>query len=566
VNFLCLREPARAFVALRRSGAAFLLLFVVVVLAPAQAAREAVASAHPLASEAGLRILREGGNAFDAAVAVSAALSVVEPYASGLGGGGFYLLHRAADGFEVMVDGRETAPARATPELYLGADGKPDRKRAVEGMKAAGIPGVPAAQVWIARRYGKLPLATSLAPAIALAHEGFAVDPRYRFAAGLRERMVKDNLQLAGIFLDGGALPAPGFVIRQPELARTLRTIAERGHDGFYRGELAQRMVSAVQAGGGIWQMDDLRNYAVKERTPERFSYHGVRITCASLPSSGGLTLAQSLQILDRYPLGSLQPVERIHLVVEAMRRGYQDRARYMGDPDFVEVPVLLGTRAYADRRAASIDPRNATSSEQLATLAAEGNDTTHFSVVDADGNRVAGTQSINLPFGAGVMAGDTGVVLNDEMDDFVLAPGSANAYQLTGNAANQIDGNKRPLSSMTPTFVEDERGVLVFGTPGGSRIISMVLLGILDYADGGTPDIQRLVSAPRYHHQYLPDRIEYEPGAFSREWVDALRAMGHTVDEGRRRWGNMQAVFVDRASGEANAYSDPRGKGGALF
>jgi len=251
--------------------------------------------------------------------------------------------------------------------------------------------------------------------------------------------------------------------------------------------------------------------------------------------------------------------------VAEALRRGFQDRARYLGDPDFVQIPDWLGTRAYADRRAATIDPLHATPSEQLAALS-EGDNTTHFSVLDRDGNRVAATLSINLPFGSGVIAGDTGVLLNDEMDDFAIAPDTPNAFRLIQGNANRIESGKRPLSSMTPTFLEDERGLLVFGTPGGSRIISMMLLGILDYVDGGRPDIERLVSAPRYHHQFRPDAIEYEPGAFPPAWIEALKAMGHTLREGRRRWGNMQAVYFDRASGEASSYSDPRGKGNAQF
>jgi gamma-glutamyltranspeptidase/glutathione hydrolase len=392
-----------------------------------------------------------------------------------------------------------------------------------------------------------------------LARDGFPTDARYAWIAGLREAKLKTDPHTAEIFLDHGAVPAPGFILRQPELARTLQAIAARGRDGFYQDDVAGRMVAAVQAGGGIWELEDLQRYAVVERAPQRFTYRGARITCASLPSAGGLTMAESLQILERFPLASFDPVERIHLVVEALRRGYQDRARYLGDPDFVPAPDWLGTRAYADRRAATIDLQRATPSERLAAMG-EGDNTTHFSVVDRDGNRVAATLSINLPFGAGVMAGDTGVLLNDEMDDFAIAPDVPNAYRLIGASANQIDARKRPLSSMTPTFVEDERGVLVLGTPGGSRII------ILEYVDGGRPDIERLVSAPRYHHQYLPDAIEYEPGAFPPAWVDALKAKGHTVQEGRRRWGNMQAVYVDRASGEARSYNDPRGKGGGQF
>ena len=512
-----------------------------------------------------MQILKRGGTAFDAAVAVAAALAVVEPYASGLGGGGFFLLHRADDGFETMIDAREVAPARAGPNTFIGADGKPDGKASVEGMRAAAIPGLPAGLIWLSQRYGKLPLPVLLAPSIRLAREGFRTDLRYASVATWRAELLTADARLARTFLDEGRPPKPGFLIRQPELAATLESLAAGGHDAFYRGALSGRMVAAVQAGGGIWTAEDLAAYRVVEREPQHFTYRGARITCASLPSSGGLTLAESLQILERYPLSTLDPVQRTHLVVEALRRGYQDRARYLGDPDFVRVPEWLGTRAYADKRAADIDPQRATPSDRLAVMT-EGDNTTHFSVVDADGNRVAATLSINLPFGAGVVAGDTGVVLNDEMDDFAVAPGVPNAFRLTGGSANEVQAHKRPLSSMTPAFVEDERGLLVLGTPGGSRIISMMLLAILDYVDGSKPDIDRLVSAPRYHHQYLPDRIEYEPGAFPVQWIDALRLRGYSLQEGRRRWGNMQAVFVDRASGEASAHSDPRGQGGAMF
>jgi gamma-glutamyltranspeptidase/glutathione hydrolase len=543
-------------------------LCVVLVLAPhahAQAAREAIASANPLASEAGMQVLSQGGNAFDAAIAVASALAVVEPFASGLGGGGFFLLHRSADSFEVMVDARETAPGRARSDMYVGTDGKATTRGSVDGVKAAAIPGLPAGIAWIAQHYGRLPLSTSLAVAIHLARDGFPIDARYAIVAGLAESKLKAQARTALAFLDNGAVPAPGFILRQPELANTLQTIAQRGRDGFYQGEVAQRMTAAVQAGGGIWQEEDLRRYQVVERAPQRFSYRGAQITCASLPSAGGLTLAQSLQILERFPLGSLGQVERIHLVVEALRRGFQDRVRYLGDPDFVAISDWLGTRSYADRRAATIDPLRATPSENLAALS-EGDNTTHFSVVDRAGNRVAATLSINLPFGSGVIAGDTGVLLNDEMDDFAASPGTPNAFQLVEGDANRIEGGKRPLSSMTPTFLEDDRGLLIFGTPGGSRIISMMLLGILDYVDGGPRDIARLVSAPRYHHQFLPDGIEYEPGAFLPEVIATLKAMGHTLREGRRRWGNMQAVYVDRVSGEASSYGDPRGQGNAQF
>jgi gamma-glutamyltranspeptidase / glutathione hydrolase len=554
----------RAVASLRPTVTLGLLVFVVWANG-AQAAREAIASAHPLATQAGMQMLGNGGNAFDAAVAVAGALAVVEPYASGLGSGGFFLLHRASDRTDVMVDARETAPGKAHPALFLGPDGKPQEKASVAGMKAAAIPGIPAGLVWLAEHYGRLPLSTTLAPAIALARDGFATDERFAIVVAARKNLMDANPQLAEVFLDHGQAPAPGYIVRQPQLANTLQALASGGRDAFYTGEMARRMVAAVQAGGGIWELEDLQRYKIVERPAQHFAYHGAKITCAALPSAGGLTLAQALQILERYPLREADPVQRIHLVAEALRRGFQDRARYLGDPDFVQVPAWLASRAYADRRAASIDLKHATSSEALAAIG-EGDNTTHFSVVDASGNRVAGTLSINLQFGAGVMAGDTGVLLNDQMDDFTIAPNTENAYRLIGGANNQVQAYKRPLSSMSPTFVEDERGVLVLGTPGGSRIISMVLLGILDYVDTPDRDIERLVSAPRYHHQYLPDRIEYEPGTFPQPWIDALKALGHTLQEGRRRWGNMQAVYVERANGRASAYSDPRGKGGAMF
>jgi gamma-glutamyltranspeptidase/glutathione hydrolase len=537
--------------------AAFAVLVTALLSAGAAVAdKTAIASAHPLATAAGYEILKRGGNAFDAAIAVSAALAVVEPYASGLGGGGFFLLHRASDKRDVMIDARETAPGRATRSMYLDGEGRPNEANSINGALAAAIPGTPAGLVWLAQHYGRLPLSVSLAPAITLARDGFPVDGRYVSAASAREALLKANADAARIFLTDGVAPKEGFKLRQPQLASTLEVLASRGRDGFYAGELAIRMVAGVRAGGGIWELDDLATYQVVEREAAHVRYRGALITCAPLPSAGGPNSG------------------RDHLIVEAMRRGYQDRARYLGDPAFVTPPARLTTIGYADQRAASIDVSKATASAELDVLyplIPEGDNTTHFSIVDAAGNRAAVTLSVNLPFGAGVVAGDTGVLLNDEMNDFAIAPGVPNAYGLVGNEANAVQPRKRPLSSMTPAFVEDERGVLVLGTPGGSRIISMVLLGILDYVDNAGVDksgidLDRIVSAPRFHHQYLPDRLEYEPGGFSAEWIDALKAMGHTLQEGKRRWGNMQAVHVDYESGEAKAASDPRGKAGLLF
>ncbi len=549
-----------------------LLLVVWVASASVQAGdRDAIASAHPLATAAGHEMLQAGGNAFDAAVAVAAALGVVEPYSSGLGGGGFFLLHRAGDGLEVMIDARETAPGQADPGMYLDAEGKPRGRLSLDGALAAGIPGTPAGLVWLAERYGRLPLSVSLGPAIRLARDGFPVDARYGAAARFRDTVLKSDPLTASVFLVEGRVPPPGHIIRQPALGDTLSAIATKGRNGFYTGEVARELVAGVKVNGGIWELEDLAAYRVVERTPTHFSYRGVAVTCASLPSSGGLVLAQALHILERYPLASLPRVDHDHLVVEALRRGYQDRVRYMGDPDFVMPPAALATQAYAEVRAGSIDPGKATPSAMLDVLyprLGEGDHTTHFSVVDADGNRVAATLSVNLPFGAGLLAGATGVLLNNEMNDFAIGPGLANAYSLTGDVANAVAPNKRPLSSMTPTFVEDDRGVLVFGTPGGSRIISMVLLGILEYVEDPHVDIDRLVGAPRFHHQYLPDRVSYEaaPYALPDRWVEGMKAIGHDVEQLRRAWGNMQAVYIDKQTGEATAHNDPRGKAGMLF
>ena len=554
----------------------FIRFLLVLALIAASALRAAaaqecgIASAHPLATKAGCEILNSGGNAFDAAVAVAAALAVVEPFSSGIGGGGFFLLHRASDQFEVFVDARETAPSRATGEFFIDENGKAKQKAALEGPTAAGIPGEPAALDWVAARYGQLPLARSLAPAIRLAELGFPADARYASASALREALLKTNADAARSFLDDGKAVAIGFVVIQAQLARTLRMLAHEGAKGFYHGDFARKLAQTVKSAGGLWELSDLESYHVIERAPVKFTYRGARITTAPLPSSGGLVLAQSLFILESVNMAGLSATDRAHYAVEAMRRGYHDRARYMGDPEFVAVPVAkLASRDYAQRRGASIDAALATPSSELAReggAAEEGGDTTHFSIIDAGGNRVAATLSVNGPFGSGFVAGDTGVLLNNHMDDFALAPGSPNLYRLVGGQANAVEPGKRPLSSMSPTFVENERGVLVLGSPGGSRIISMVLEAILQYVDQPEIDLARLVAAPRFHHQYLPDRIEIEPGSFPEQWIEALKAKGHAVEAGRRKWGNMQAVFFDRKTGRLESANDPRGQSGVLF
>lgn len=560
------------FVARTRFLVAALSLFAVTFAASACAAPDqcAIASAHPLATEAGCEIIAQGGNAFDAAVAVTAALGVVEPYASGLGGGGFYLLHRANDGFEVFIDARETAPAQATAAKFLDDNGEPVAELSRRGPTASGIPGIPAALQQITTKYGTLPLSRTLAPAIRLAENGFHADSRYVRVSGWMVDMLNRFPDSAATYLHQGAPVAHGHLIRQKRLADTLRRIATGGSSAFYHGPMAQQMVQSVRSNGGYWTLDDLAEYRVVEREPQRFRFRGATITTAPLPSSGGLVMAQTLQILDALNAGALSERDRIHVMIEAMRRAYNDRARFMGDQDFVDVPVAtLASNAYARKRAHSIELQRATPSSELPSIydvAEEGTDTTHFSIVDADGNRVAATLSINGPFGAGFVAGDSGVLLNNHMDDFAIALASPNLYKLVGNAANAIEPGKRPLSSMSPTFVESERGILVLGTPGGSRIISMVMIGIINYLSDSGADARDIVSLPRYHHQYLPDRVQVEPDSFSDEWIEALRSRGHEVEVYRRKWGNMQAVFVDAKTGERQVGNDPRGREGVVF
>jgi gamma-glutamyltranspeptidase / glutathione hydrolase len=520
----------------------------------------AVATAHPLATEAAHQILRQGGNAFDAAVAASAVLAVVEPYSSGIGGGGFWLLHRQSDGYEIMIDGRERAPLAAHRDLYLDAQGKVIPRRSIDGALAAGIPGEPAALAHISKKYGRLPFKDVLAPAIQIAREGFPVDVHFQQMAKWRLGVLRASPSAAAIFLHQGEVPEKGYLIHQPALAQTLERLAQQGKEGFYRGDTAKQLVAEVKSAGGIWSLEDLAAYRVVERAPVRGSYMGLRITSASPPSSGGVALITMLNILQGFNLPTVKEPQRTHLIVEAMRRAYRDRAEYLGDPDFVDVPVeALIHPWYAAGLARDIELDKA--SPSVGNLSREeGQDTTHFSILDKEGNRVAATLSINYPFGSGVVAAGTGVLLNDEMDDFSASPGVPNVYGLVGGEANAVAGGKRMLSSMSPTFVEDDRQVAVLGTPGGSRIITMVLLGILDMAQGKGPD--DWVSRPRFHHQYLPDRIQFEPDAFSETLQIQLKRMGHHLQQLDHTYGNMQAVYWNKKTGKVDAASDPRGIG----
>jgi len=525
---------------------------------------QAVASAHPAATQAGLDILNQGGNAFDAAVAVSAALAVVEPFGSGIGGGGFWLLHRASDGKQVMLDGREVAPQKAHRDMYLDHAGEPIKQASVDGALAAGIPGMPAALVHLSQQYGKLSLGDSLNPAIKLAENGFSVNQHYQSLAQFRHAVLAASEPAKSLFLKQGQVPKLGASIVQKDLAMTLRQLGKDGFNGFYAGPVADKLVQGVQQAGGIWTHQDLANYRVKEREPIIIDYKGIKVISAALPSSGGLVLSIALNSLEQYDLAAMDEATRIHVVVEAMRRAYFERALSMGDSDFVSVPSdTLQKKSYAHQLAADISLDKATPSAQINGLnPTEGHDTTHFSVLDRQGNRVSATLSINYPFGSGFVPPGTGVLLNDEMDDFSIKPGTPNVYGLVGGEANAIQPGKRMLSSMSPTFFETDDKVGLLGTPGGSRIISMVLLALLDAAQGQDP--QSWVSLARYHHQYLPDWIQHEPNALSEQTIAQLKAKGHQLQSVGRSYGNMHAVLWDKKSNTVSAASDPRHSGKA--
>jgi len=536
----------------------------------------AVASAHPLATQTGKQILQQGGNAFDAAVAITAALAVVEPYSSGIGGGGFWLLRDQKHNKTVMIDGRETAPARAHRDMYLDKEGNYIAGSSVNGPLSAGIPGTVAAMVHLSKHYGVLPLSQVLQPAIELAEKGFPVTEHYQKMARLRLPVLQQYPSSATIFLHNNEVPELGHLIIQNDLAQTLKLISKKGHAGFYQGFTALKMVNSVTAGKGIWQLEDLEAYEIKEREAIQFKYRDMTVTSVAPPSSGGIALATILQILQNYDLKSLDELTKTHLLVEAMRRAYRDRAEYLGDSDFYEVPQArlthpwyaqgLGGSIRLDKAMASADLPGikALSSEQGDDLKeqSEGQDTTHFSVLDTQGNLVSATMSINYPFGSGFTAAGTGVLLNDEMDDFSARPGTPNVYGLVGAEANAIAPGKRPLSSMSPSFVETDKGLALLGTPGGSRIITMVLLAILELESGN--EVDKWVSRPRFHHQYLPDKIIYEPDALSSDIVTQLKKMGHELKQLKSPYGNMQAIHWDFEQG-VKAASDPRIEGQAV-
>lgn len=524
----------------------------------------AISSAHPLATNAGLNILAEGGNAFDAAVAVAATLAVVEPYHSGLGGGGFWLLHQESSHKNIFIDGREVAPKAASANMFLDSDGNVVPGLSLNGGLAAGIPGEPAALVHIATNYGKLPLKKTLAPAIQLAKEGFPVDPQFRYFSTMYDRLdyLKKYPATAAIFLNNGRAYDIGERLVQTDLAKTLTLIAEQGEQGFYKGEIAQKLVKGVNAAGGIWTLEDLAEYKIKVREPLIGAYHNMLIITAPPPSAGGIALLTMLNILANFPLPEFTKVQWIHYVVESMRLAYWQRDQFLGDPDFVKIPVdRLISAENAKSLSTLISPDKPIPSKTLqgdiSINKPKSTTTTHFSIIDAEGNRVSATLTVNFIFGSSVVAEGTGVLLNDQMDDFSTKSGVENVYGLVGSDKNSVVSGKRPLSSMTPTFLELPGRVAILGTPGGSRIPTMVLIASLLFNDGY--GAISMVSAMRFHHQYLPDVLQFEPDSFSPAIQDALKNMGYSLMPLDQNYGDMQAITWDKERNILTAASDPR-------
>jgi gamma-glutamyltranspeptidase/glutathione hydrolase len=505
-----------------------------------------VVSAQHLASDVGISVLRAGGNAIDAAVAVGYALAVTHPCCGNLGGGGFMVIH-LADGRETFLNFREKAPLAATTDMYLDSKREPIAERSAAGYLAVGVPGTVMGLETAREKYGTLPRARLLAPAVALAADGFILGRGDTDVLDGAAREFRAQPNVAAVFLKHGAPFRPGDRLVQTALASTLRAVSAGGVDAFYRGAVARAVAAASRANGGILTERDFAAYTITESAPVRCTYRGYTIVSAPPPSSGGVTLCEMLQILQGYKLSSMgfHSSVSVHYLTESMRYAYHDRNIYLGDPAFIDNPVarLISPENAAQIRG-RIAPDRATPSASLGAAAAarENPTTTHYSVVDAAGNAVSVTFTINDDFGAKVIAGDTGFFLNDEMDDFTAKPGAPNMFGLVQGSANAIAPGKRPLSSMTPTIVtKDGKPVLVVGTPGGSRIITTVLQVIVNVIDHAMP-LQEAVDAPRIHQQWLPDTLAAEPFALSADTADALRRMGYAL-EPLPPWGTGNAV-----------------------
>jgi gamma-glutamyltranspeptidase / glutathione hydrolase len=575
-------------------------LAVLMVAWPGWAARPyrggAVATAHPVASEAALRMLRKGGNAVDAAVAAAFTLAVVGPYHSGIGGGGFALVHEAKTGQTRVLDFREVAPKGATRDMYL-KDGQVVPGLSTDGALSVAVPGAVAGYLELLEKHGKLPRAVVLQPAIEAARDGFWVTPKYQALATLRRDCLRQDPEASRLFLAKNEqgewdVPPIGHLVRQPELARTLSSLARSGSKAFYSGPLAQAMVDTVKKGGGILSLEDLKDYKTRPHQPLEGSYRGHRLLTMPPPSAGGLAVVQVLGALEKLrPQGmDYRDPEALHLYTEAVRRVYVDRVKYLGDPAFVKIPMeRLTSVGYLADLAGSIDPKKATPSASLlppvegvtgSTLknqdggtwydpssVPDKKNTTHISAIDKDGNAVALTTTVNYAFGSCLVAKGTGVLLNDEMDDFAAQPGVPNAYGLVGGEANSIAPGKVPLSSMSPTLVfsreEPKKVMLAVGSPGGSTIPTTVIQVISNVVDHRM-DVVRAVGQGRLHHQYLPDELWVDRWGLEPATQAALEAKGHKLRK-QEAWGDAEAVYSDPTTNLRYAASDPRNEGAAL-
>ena len=537
---------------------------------PARARHGMVAAADSYAAKAGVAIMQQGGNAVDAAVAVGFALAVTYPGAGNIGGGGFMVI-RMADGRETTIDYRETAPAAAERNMFLDERGNPVASRSLVGPLASGVPGSVAGLAFAQRKYGRLPLAAVMRPAIELARDGFEIS--WSFAASLaahRSLFAQFPATARAFLREDGTPPEAGERLRQADLATTLQAIAEQGPDAFYRGRIAQLIAAEMSRTGGLITTADLARYEPIERLALVGAYRGHRIVSMAPPSSGGVALLQLLNILEAYPLAEYghNSSRTMHLMIEAERRVYADRSEWLGDPAFVRVPVAgLIAKPYADHLRAGIDERRATPSSAIKPGQPrdyESSQTTHYSVVDAEGNAVSTTTTLNGGYGSGQVVTGAGFLLNNEMDDFSAKPGAPNMFGLLGGDANAIAPGKRMLSSMTPTIVvRDGHTWLVAGSPGGGQIITTVLQVLVNAIDHRM-NVQQAVDAPRFHHQWQPDKVQLEPLGFAADVIGALEALGHTthVDSDM---GGVQAVVIEPGTGLRLGATDPREDGGAV-
>jgi gamma-glutamyltranspeptidase/glutathione hydrolase len=542
---------------------------------PVRAPHGMVASTERAASQIGVDVLKRGGNAVDAAVAVAFALAVLYPQAGNLGGGGFMMIRRN-DGAATAIDYRETAPAAATREMFVGPDGQliKGKESSTLGYRASGIPGTVAGLAFALKKYGsgKLAWAELIEPARKLAAEGFALSHRTANLMQDNQAILSPFDESRRIFLRDGKFYQEGETLRQPELAATLARLQKKGPREFYEGETARLIADDMKRSHGLITAEDLRNYTPKERTPLRGSYRGYAIISMPPPSSGGLVLLEMLNILEGFDLKKLHPfsAERYHLLVETMRRAYADRAEYMGDADFGPVPVAgLIDKAYAERQRSTINPERASTSAEIhggKPAGTESKQTTHFTIVDQAGNAVANTYTLNGWFGSGVIAKGTGVLLNNEMDDFTSKPGEPNMFGAIQGEPNAIVPGKRPLSSMTPTFVVRPDGTLYFaiGSPGGTTIPNTVLQVISNVIDHGM-NLQEAIDAPRVHHQWMPDEIRDEPRGLSGDTRRALEARGHKFETKPENMGDVQGIMIEEKTNTRLGASDARQDGAAV-